>query len=92
MQRAVHVGSMAIANDLPFTLIAGPCEIESRAHALEVASALREMSMAADVPLIYKSRISTRPTARLSPPHAARASTMAWRFWPRCAKPPACPR
>jgi 2-dehydro-3-deoxyphosphooctonate aldolase (KDO 8-P synthase) len=46
---------MAIANDLPFVLIAGPCQIESRGHALEVAAALREMSAATGVPLIYKS-------------------------------------
>jgi 2-dehydro-3-deoxyphosphooctonate aldolase (KDO 8-P synthase) len=46
---------MEIANHLPFVLIAGPCQIESRAHALEVAAALREMSAAIGVPLIYKS-------------------------------------
>jgi 2-dehydro-3-deoxyphosphooctonate aldolase (KDO 8-P synthase) len=51
----VHVGSVAIGNDLPFALIAGPCQIESRGHALEVAAALREMSAATGVPLIYKS-------------------------------------
>jgi 2-dehydro-3-deoxyphosphooctonate aldolase (KDO 8-P synthase) len=51
----VQVGAIAIANHLPFALIAGPCQIESRAHALEVASALREMSVATGVPLIYKS-------------------------------------
>jgi 2-dehydro-3-deoxyphosphooctonate aldolase (KDO 8-P synthase) len=51
----VCVGAIEIANDLPFALIAGPCQIESRAHALEVAAALREMSMTVDVPLIYKS-------------------------------------
>jgi len=53
--RIVHVGSFAVANDRPFALIAGPCQIESRTHALEVAAALREMSAAAGVPLIYKS-------------------------------------
>ena len=51
----MHVGSVAIGNDLPFALIAGPCQIESRGHALEVAAALREMSAATGVPLIYKS-------------------------------------
>jgi 2-dehydro-3-deoxyphosphooctonate aldolase (KDO 8-P synthase) len=55
MSRIVHVGSVAIGNDLPFALIAGPCQIESRGHALEVAAALREMSTATGVPLIYKS-------------------------------------
>jgi 2-dehydro-3-deoxyphosphooctonate aldolase (KDO 8-P synthase) len=54
-QRVVRVGGVAIANFLPFVLIAGPCQIESRAHALEVAAALDEICTAADVPLIYKS-------------------------------------
>jgi 2-dehydro-3-deoxyphosphooctonate aldolase (KDO 8-P synthase) len=53
--RSVRVGAIEIANDRPFALIAGPCQIESRAHALEVAAALREMSAAAGVKLIYKS-------------------------------------
>jgi 2-dehydro-3-deoxyphosphooctonate aldolase (KDO 8-P synthase) len=54
-QRIVQVGNIAIANHLPFALIAGPCQIESRAHALEVAAALREISTATGVPIIYKS-------------------------------------
>ena len=53
--RMVRVGTIEIANDRNFALIAGPCQIESRAHALEVAAALREMSDAAGVPVIYKS-------------------------------------
>src|SRR6516164_1678457 len=55
IQRIVHVNKVAIANHLPFALIAGPCQIESRAHALEVAAALHEVSFATGVPLIYKS-------------------------------------
>jgi 2-dehydro-3-deoxyphosphooctonate aldolase (KDO 8-P synthase) len=54
-QRTVRVGPSAIGNDLPFALIAGPCQIESRAHALEVANALRELSDTTGVPVIYKS-------------------------------------
>ena len=54
-QRVVRVGGIAIGNRLPFVLIAGPCQIESRAHALEMASALRELSDASGVPVIYKS-------------------------------------
>ena len=51
----VSVCDIRVGNDLPFVLIAGPCQIESRAHALEVAAALHEMSTTAGVPLIYKS-------------------------------------
>jgi 2-dehydro-3-deoxyphosphooctonate aldolase (KDO 8-P synthase) len=53
--KTVHVGSIALANDRPFALIAGPCQIESREHALEVAAALRELSVSTGVPVIYKS-------------------------------------
>jgi 2-dehydro-3-deoxyphosphooctonate aldolase (KDO 8-P synthase) len=55
MMRTVLIGDTTLANDRPFVLIAGPCQIESRAHALEVAAALREMSTATDVSVIYKS-------------------------------------
>ena len=49
------MGDAEIANHLPFVLIAGPCQIESRGHALEVSAALREMSAKTGVPVIYKS-------------------------------------
>jgi 2-dehydro-3-deoxyphosphooctonate aldolase (KDO 8-P synthase) len=53
--RRVVVGGLEIANDLPFTLIAGPCQIESEAHAMEVAGALQEISAALGIGIIYKS-------------------------------------
>ncbi len=54
-QRKVQVGPLTVGNDLPFVLIAGPCQIESRGHALEVATALSEMAQACGVSVIYKS-------------------------------------
>jgi 2-dehydro-3-deoxyphosphooctonate aldolase (KDO 8-P synthase) len=53
--RVVRVGGIEIGNDRPFVLIAGPCQIESRAHALEMAHALREIGQRTGVPIIYKS-------------------------------------
>lgn len=53
--RTVHAGSAAIANDRPFVLIAGPCQIESRAHALEMAFALKEIAGRTGIATIYKS-------------------------------------
>ncbi|MEQ8817927.1 MAG: 3-deoxy-8-phosphooctulonate synthase [Thalassobaculum sp.] len=53
--RTVKVGRIEIANDRPFVLIAGPCAIESRDHAIEVADALTGICSRAGVPLIYKS-------------------------------------
>jgi 2-dehydro-3-deoxyphosphooctonate aldolase (KDO 8-P synthase) len=54
-QRTVRVGGVEVGNRLPLAVISGPCQIESRAHALEMAHALREMAASAGVPLIYKS-------------------------------------
>ena len=38
--RHVRIGDFAVGNNLPLVLIAGPCAIESRDHALEMAQAL----------------------------------------------------
>ena len=51
----VTIRDIIVGNGLPFTLIAGPCQIESRAHASEMADALTSMARAMDLPLIYKS-------------------------------------
>jgi 2-dehydro-3-deoxyphosphooctonate aldolase (KDO 8-P synthase) len=50
----VRVGSVQIGNALPLALIAGPCQLESREHALEMASALKEIASRAGVGLVYK--------------------------------------
>ena len=50
----VAVGSVTFGNDLPLQIIAGPCQLESRAHALEVASALKEISARLNIGLVYK--------------------------------------
>ena len=50
----VDVGTARFGNDLPLALIAGPCQLESRAHALEMASALKEMARRLGIGLVYK--------------------------------------
>jgi 2-dehydro-3-deoxyphosphooctonate aldolase (KDO 8-P synthase) len=50
----VNVGSAKFGNALPLALIAGPCQLESRAHALEIASALKEIAARVGIPLVYK--------------------------------------
>ena len=55
LNRTVEVGPLSIANDRPFVLIAGPCALESRAHALETSHALVEMTRKLGIGLIYKS-------------------------------------
>jgi 2-dehydro-3-deoxyphosphooctonate aldolase (KDO 8-P synthase) len=54
-QATVTVGPVRFGNALPFSLIAGPCAMESRAHALETASALKEMTARLGIGLVYKS-------------------------------------
>ncbi|MET0743400.1 MAG: 3-deoxy-8-phosphooctulonate synthase [Microvirga sp.] len=51
----VAAGPVRFGNHLPLSLIAGPCAMESRAHALETAAALKEMAEAAGLGLVYKS-------------------------------------
>jgi 2-dehydro-3-deoxyphosphooctonate aldolase (KDO 8-P synthase) len=55
LNRTVQVGSLSIANDRPFVLIAGPCALESREHALETSHALVELTSKLGIGLIYKS-------------------------------------
>lgn len=50
----VIVGSVKFGNDLPISIIAGPCQLESRQHALEVASALKEIAARLKIGLVYK--------------------------------------
>ncbi len=52
--RAVAVGSVTFANDRPLVLISGPCQIESREHAMGIAAALAEKTAKAGVPLVFK--------------------------------------
>src|SRR5437764_3678875 len=62
----VTIGAARFGNALPLALIAGPCALESRAHALEVASALKEIAARLKLGLIYKTSFdkANRTSAR----------------------------
>ncbi|MCP4328831.1 MAG: 3-deoxy-8-phosphooctulonate synthase [Alphaproteobacteria bacterium] len=64
----VAVGGLEIGNDLPLTLIAGPCALESRAHALETSSALREIAGKLGIGLIYKTSFDKANRTSLQSP------------------------
>jgi 2-dehydro-3-deoxyphosphooctonate aldolase (KDO 8-P synthase) len=51
----VQVGNVTFAQDRPIAVFAGPCQMESRAHALEMASALKEIAGRLGIGLVYKS-------------------------------------
>ena len=50
----VAVGTARFGNALPLALIAGPCQLESRAHALEMAGALKEIAARLGIGLVFK--------------------------------------
>jgi 2-dehydro-3-deoxyphosphooctonate aldolase (KDO 8-P synthase) len=52
--RTITVGKVSFANHLPLSLIAGPCQLESRDHAFMMAGALKEMSEKLGIGLVYK--------------------------------------
>jgi len=53
-QKAVTVHNVTFGNNQPFVLISGPCQIESRDHAISIAAALSEATAAAGVPFVFK--------------------------------------
>ena len=50
----VTIGAVRFGNALPLALIAGPCALESRAHALEMATALKEIAAKVGIGLVFK--------------------------------------
>lgn len=53
--RHIPIGNVTFGNDLPFVLIAGPCQVESRDHALFMAQNLIDITKRLGIPFIYKS-------------------------------------
>ncbi|TIS84856.1 MAG: 3-deoxy-8-phosphooctulonate synthase, partial [Mesorhizobium sp.] len=51
---AVSVGKVVFANNAPLSLIAGPCQLESRQHAFDMAGALKELTTRLGIGLVYK--------------------------------------
>ena len=56
MSKAIHVnaGSVAFGNDLPLTLIAGPCQLENRDHAMMMATKLKEITQKLGIGFVFK--------------------------------------
>ena len=62
----VAVGTITIASDAPLAVFAGPCQMESRAHALEMASALKEIAGKLGFGLVFKSSFDKANRTSLS--------------------------
>ncbi len=52
---SVAIGALTVSNSAPLMVFAGPCQMESRAHALEMAGALKEIAGRLGLGLVYKS-------------------------------------
>lgn len=64
--REVIVGNVTFQNDAPISLIAGPCALESRNHALECAAAIREITQKVGIATVYKSSFDKANRTSLS--------------------------
>jgi 2-dehydro-3-deoxyphosphooctonate aldolase (KDO 8-P synthase) len=62
----VAIGGIEVANDAPLAVFAGPCQMESRAHALEMAAALKEEAVKLGFGLVYKSSFDKANRTSLS--------------------------
>ena len=63
---AVRVGDVTFAQDRPIAVFAGPCQMESRAHALEMATALKEIASRLGFGLVYKTSFDKANRTSLS--------------------------
>ena len=52
--KTVTLQNITFANDKPFVLIAGPCQMESREHAFDMCGTLVELTQKLGIPFIYK--------------------------------------
>jgi len=52
--KLVKCGNLSISNNGPFTLIAGPCQLENEKHAISVSEKLKEITQKLNIGLIYK--------------------------------------
>jgi 2-dehydro-3-deoxyphosphooctonate aldolase (KDO 8-P synthase) len=52
--RVINVNGVTLSNDLPFGLLCGPCQIESRQHAIDIAGSMVEITKDLNIPYIFK--------------------------------------
>jgi 2-dehydro-3-deoxyphosphooctonate aldolase (KDO 8-P synthase) len=65
-QPSITVGNVHFANDAPLALIAGPCQMESRDHAFEMAGRLRDICAALGIGLVFKTSFDKANRTSLS--------------------------
>ena len=60
-QRSIKIGNFEIANHLPIALLAGPCQIESRQHAIDMAGSMVEITKELGINYVFKASFYKRP-------------------------------
>lgn len=71
MANLIQIGNVKIANNLPFTLAAGPCQIETLDHALFMASSIKKITDKLNIPFIYKSSYDKANRTSINSPRGA---------------------
>ncbi len=64
--RHINVGNVVFGNDLPLTLIAGPCQLENRDHAMMMATALKELTEKLGIGFVFKASFDKANRTSLS--------------------------
>ena len=64
----VRIGPVRLGNDLPFGLIAGPCQLETRDHALRIAEALATACASLGIPFVFKASFDKANRTSLNAP------------------------
>ncbi len=64
--KVIKCGNINISNTNSFTLIAGPCQLETEKHAIEVANTLKEITQKLNIGLIYKTSFDKANRTSLS--------------------------
>ena len=67
-QRTIKIGNFEIGNHLPIALLAGPCQIESRQHAIDMAGALIEITKELGINYVFKASFDKANRSSLNTP------------------------
>ncbi len=65
-QKNISIKNFTIGNELPFTLLAGPCQLESKDHAFDMTGALKEITDKLNIPFVYKTSFDKANRTSLS--------------------------
>jgi len=67
-QKTIRIGNFELGNKLPLSLIAGPCQIESRQHAIDMAGAMVEITKELGINYVYKASFDKANRTSLNTP------------------------